>query len=229
MKTIGLIGGVGWPSTLKYYRLFNELTNETLGGSNTARVLVSSLNFAEIHERQAEDKWDEIASILSQEAVKLEAIGADFVMIGANTLHKVAPQVSQSIGIPLIHVAEEVGRQIEEQNLFKVALLGTRFTMKEDFYKDVLSKFGIEVITPEGDDFEEINRVIYEELVKGKTLEASKKRYLEIIGRLQKKGAKGVILGCTEIELLISEEDLSIPAFKTVEIHARAAVKRANL
>jgi len=227
MKTIGLIGGLTWYSTLDYYRLLNELANKELGGTHAAKIILNSVDFGEIKVLTEKLDWDSIADIICKAAKIIESAGAGCLMIGANTMHKIADEVQAAVRIPVIHVADAVAVSIKAKNLKKVALLGTKYTMQLDFYKNRLAKAGIEVIIPNHADVEFINRSIYTEFSKGIFLQETKKQYLQIINTLMEKGARGVILGCTEIPILIKQEDCSIPVFDTAFIHADAAVKFA--
>ena len=225
MKTIGIIGGISWLSSMEYYRLLNEEVNKRLGGVHAGKIILYSVNFAEIKVLTAEDRWDEIAKIINDAARKLEQAGADCILIGANTMHKIANEIQQTIKIPVIHIAEATATQIKKQQLKIVALLGTKYTMQLDFYKDKLSAQGITTIIPgEKEEIEFINTTIYEEMGKGIFLPATKQKFLEIINNLIKKGAEGIVLGCTEIPLLIKQEDCSVPVFDTTQIHSTAAV-----
>ncbi|HKO81843.1 MAG TPA: aspartate/glutamate racemase family protein [Chitinophagaceae bacterium] len=228
MKTIGLIGGISWLSSMEYYRLLNEEVNKRLGGVHAGKIILYSVNFAEIKVLTAEDRWEEIAMIVNDVARKLEQAGADCILIGANTMHKIADEIQQNIGIPIIHIAEATALQVKKQHLKKVALLGTKYTMQLDFYKDKLSAQGITAIIPEDDEeIEFINTAIYEEMGKGIFLPATKQKILDVINSLIKKGAEGIVLGCTEIPLLIKQEDCSVPVFDTTQIHSTAAVNFA--
>lgn len=222
MKTLGLIGGLTWHSTVDYYRLINRMINERLGGHHSANLLLCSVNFAEYLPRDEEDWWQDTARRLTAIAQTLEKGGADALVLCANTAHKVAPQIQAGIGIRVIHIADATA--IKPFNLTCVALLGTRFTMKEAFYPDRLRQAGIETIVPEADDREFINNSIFNELGKGILLPATRDRYSRIIDDLRGRSAQGVILGCTEIPLIIKQEDFSIPLFDTTHIHATAAV-----
>ena len=224
MKTIGLIGGLTWLSTLDYYRLLNEKINEKLGGVESGRIILYSVNFAEIKILTENGQWDAIANIIGEAARKLEQAGADCIIVGANTMHKIADEIQSCINIPLIHIAEVTAAQIKKQNLGTVALLGTRYTMQFDFYKKKLANLGIVTIIPADDEMEMINTAIYSEMSKGIFLPVTKQKILAIIDELVKKGAEGVILGCTEIPILIKQEDCTVPVFDTTQIHANAAV-----
>lgn len=227
MKTIGLIGGMSWESTLSYYQIINEKTKELLGGLHSAKILMYSVDFAEIEEYQAKGEWDKSAKTLSDIAVNLEKAGADFIVICTNTMHKVVPQISNKISIPIIHIAEATAKAIKRENLHKIALLGTKYTMTQDFYKQKLIDNDIEVIVPGDEDIEVVNDIIYGELCLGEINSISKEKYINIIAKLQKQGAEGVILGCTEIGLLVSQADISLPVFDTTQIHAQEVAKIA--
>ncbi len=227
MKTIGLIGGMSWESTVSYYKIINEKTKELLGGLHSAKILLYSVDFAEIEEYQAKGEWDKSANILADIAVNLENAGADYIVICTNTMHKVAPQISERISIPIIHIAEATAKAIKIQGLKKIALLGTKYTMTQDFYKEKLIANHIEVMIPNEEDIEVINDIIYGELCLGKISSTSKEKYMEIIGKLGKQGAEGVILGCTEIGLLISQADTVLPVFDTTKIHAEEVARIA--
>jgi len=227
MKTIGLIGGITWLSTLDYYRLLNQKINQQLGGVNSAKLIISSVNFDEIKTLTLANDWDGLTVIMSKEAKKLEEAGADCILIGANTMHNIADEVQASINIPLIHVAEETGKEITRLQLKKVALLGTKYTMQLPFYKNKLAAQGIETIIPNETHIEYINSAIYNEMGNGIFLPERKEGFIEIINQLKSEGAEGVILGCTEIPILIKQEDSPIPVFDTTAIHAAAAVNFA--
>lgn len=227
MKTIGLLGGMSWESTVTYYQLINEVIKKELGGLHSAKVLLYSVDFSEIEECQANGDWDKSAAILSGAAQALERAGADFVVICTNTMHKVAPQIQSRLGIPIIHIAEATAGKLNECGITKVALLGTKYTMTQDFYKEKLISAGIEVVIPDAPDIETVNDVIYNELCLGIISPQSKEKYLRIIDRLSAQGAQGVILGCTEIGLLIQQDDLSLPVFDTAQIHAVKAALSA--
>jgi aspartate racemase len=224
MKTIGIIGGLTWHSTLDYYRLLNELTNKKLGGNHSAKIFLYSVDFAEIEVLTKKQDWDAIAVIICKAAKTIETAGADCLLIGANTMHNVADEVQASINIPLIHIADAVADAIRVKGLKKVALLGTKYTMQLDFYKHRLSTAGIEVIIPGDADIERVNDAIYNEFGKGIFLPERKAQFLDIIETLRLQGAEGVILGCTEIPILVKQADCSIPVFDTAFIHAEAAV-----
>lgn len=229
MKTIGLIGGMSWESTVSYYRLINEKIKEKLGGLHSAKILLNSVDFQEIEECQARGDWEKSAEILTEAALSLEKAGADFIVICTNTMHKVAPQIQAKISLPILHIAEATAEKLKENHISKVALLGTKYTMQQDFYKSKIAESGIEVLIPDEQDIELVNHVIYDELCLGIISQDSKQAYQKIITDLASKGAQGVILGCTEIGLLIQEGDTEIPVFDTTQIHAvKAALKAIN-
>lgn len=227
MKTIGLIGGLSWLSSIEYYRMLNEMVNERLGGVHAGKIIMYSVNFGEIKTLTEEGRWDEIAKMIGAIAQKLEQAGADCILIGANTMHKIAGEIQQTINIPVIHIAEVTAIQIKKQQLKKVALLGTKYTMQLDFYKNKLAAQGITTIIPGEQEIEFINTAIYTEMGKGIFLPATKEKLLDIISKLIRQGAEGIILGCTEIPLLIKQEDCSVPVFDTTKIHSTAAVEFA--
>jgi aspartate racemase len=224
MRTIGLIGGLSWLSTIDYYRAINEQINQRLGGVHAGRIILYSLNFGEIKELTMRDDWPAMTRLVADAAKKLQQSGADCILIGANTMHKIAPQVQEAIQVPLIHIAEVTAAVVREQPIKKVALLGTKYTMQLDFYPDALRQYGIETIIPAEKDRDYIHATIYNELGKGIFTEEIRNRYKEIINRLVQQGAEGVILGCTEIPLLIKQKDSPVPVFDTALIHATAAV-----
>lgn len=225
MKTIGLIGGMSWESTVTYYQLINETVKKELGGLHSAKILLYSVDFAEIEEYQAKGQWDKSGEILGQVAANLEQAGADFIVICTNTMHKVVPQIQKKIRIPVLHIAEATAEVLKEKGIDKVGLLGTKYTMTQNFYKNKLLDAGIEVVIPDACDVETVNDVIYQELCLGVIREDSKQKFVQIIEKLREDGAQGVILGCTEIGLLIRQADTSLPVFDTTQIHAeRAAI-----
>jgi len=223
MKTIGLIGGMSWESTVTYYQIINETIREELGGLHSARILMYSVDFAEIERSMSAGDWDRCAAILADAAKRLEAAGADFILICTNTLHKVAPEVSKQLSIPLLHIAEAAAAKLTEAGISTVGLLGTGFTMTQTFYSDVLAKHGIRVIIPEGGDIRRVNDIIFDELCVGISKEESRKAFSRIMADLRVRGAQGIVLGCTELGLLIRPEDSGLPLFDTAVIHARAA------
>lgn len=223
MKTIGLIGGMSWESTVTYYQIINATVKEKLGGLHSAKLLLYSVDFAEIEACQANGEWDRSANILADAAKILEKAGADFILICTNTMHKVAPQIQKQIRIPIIHIADATADTLEQNSIKKVALLGTKYTMTQDFYKEKLKARGIAVIIPNAADVELVNHIIYDELCLGIISDESRKQYIRIIEQLKSNGAEGVILGCTEIGLLIHQKDSSLPVFDTTQIHAQKA------
>lgn len=227
MKTIGMIGGMSWESTVTYYKTVNEIVKQTLGGFHSAKILLYSVDFAEIEGCQARGDWEKSAEILSKAAKNLEKAGADFIVICTNTMHKVAPQIQSRINIPIIHIAEVTALELKLHNISKVALLGTKYTMTQDFYKEKLEYAGITVLIPDEQDIETVNDIIYNELCLGIISEESKEKYRCIIKALAKQGAGGVILGCTEIGLLIQQEDIDLPVFDTTQIHATKVARLA--
>ena len=228
MKTIGLIGGMSWESSLEYYRIINEQVKEKLGGHHSAKSLMYSLDFDLIEKLQQQEKWDELTSIMIKAAQGLEKGGADFVLICTNTMHKMAEDVQDNINIPLLHIADTTAERIKEKDLKKIGLLGTNFTMEEDFYKGRLTnKHGLEIIVPKKEYRQIIHQIIYQELCLGEIKPSSKDQYIEIINKLVDSGAEAVILGCTEIPLLVQQEDVNIPLFDTTSIHAETAVEFA--
>ncbi len=228
MKTIGMIGGMSWESSIEYYRIVNQTVREKLGGLHSARSIMYSVEFAEIEELQHQNCWDELTSIMIEAARSLESAGADFVIICTNTMHKLYTSVQNNIKIPMLHIADATAEKIKAESIDRIALLGTRFTMAEDFYKGrLVDKYGLEVIIPPEDAMAIVHRVIYDELCAGIIKAESKQRYAEIIQDLVAHGAGGVILGCTEIGLLVKPEDSPVTLFDTTAIHARAAVEYA--
>ena len=225
MKTIGLLGGMSWESTQGYYRAINEGIKARLGGLHSAQIAMYSVDFQPIETLQHEGDWDGTAVILADAAKRIAAAGADCLLICTNTMHKVVPQVEAAVDIPILHIADATAEVLLDRNIGKVGLLGTGFTMEQDFYKGRLAeKFGLEVITPNTDDRAIVHRVIYEELCLGKIEQQSKADYLRIIALLAEQGAEAVILGCTEIGLLVSQNDTGVPLVDTTMIHAQAAV-----
>ena len=223
LKTIGLIGGMSWESTVTYYKIINETVKEKLGGLHSAKCILYSVDFQEIEECQANGNWEKSGEILGEAAYNLEKAGADFIVICTNTMHKVVNQIKEKISIPILHIAEMTAEKILEKGLKNIALLGTKYTMEQDFYKSKLIEKGINVIIPDKNDIEIINKVIYDELCLGTINSNSKKKFLEIVDKLRNKGAEGIILGCTEIGLLIKNEDTDVPLFDTAIIHAEQA------
>jgi len=228
MKVIGLIGGMSWESSAEYYKILNETVKERLGGLHSAKCIMYSVDFEEIEQLQHAGKWEEATTYMIDAAQRVEKAGADFVLICTNTMHKMADDVQSAIGIPLLHIADATAEKINEQGLNTVGLLGTKFTMEEDFYKGRLKeKFGLAVVVPEEDERTTVHDIIYNELCLGKIRESSREKMKKSIEHLVSKGAEGVILGCTEIPLLVKQKDAAVPLFDTTLIHAQAAVDRA--
>lgn len=223
MKTIGLIGGMSWESTVTYYQIVNETVKRELGGLHSAKVLLYSVDFAEIEEYQTKGEWDKSAAVLAEAAQNLEKAGAGFIIICTNTMHKVAPVIQKKISIPIIHIAEATADALKENGIEKVGLLGTKYTMTQEFYKSKLIEAGIEVVIPDEAGVTVVNDIIYNELCLGIISEESRKKFVNIINQFEKAGAQGVILGCTEIGLLIHQKDVEIPVFDTTQIHATKA------
>ncbi|TVQ67326.1 MAG: aspartate/glutamate racemase family protein [Oceanospirillales bacterium] len=224
MKTLGLLGGMSWESTQTYYRLINQKVKEELGGLHSAKLILYSIDFAEIEVLQRQGDWQATAEILINAATSTEAAGADLLLICTNTMHKVANQIEQAINIPLLHIADATAQALKQDAITSVGLLGTRFTMEQAFYRERLEQQGIEVLIPNDSQREVIHSVIYQELCLGVINPDSKKAYLEIVESLAARGAQGVILGCTEIGLLIQRSDTSVKLYDTTEIHANQAV-----
>jgi len=228
VKTIGLIGGMSWESSIEYYRIINETTRTKLGGLHSAKSLMYSVDFAEVEILQHQGKWAEAADMLVDAAKRLENGGADFIVLCTNTMHKVAEEIQASVQIPLLHIADATAQVVKDSGIRAIGLLGTRFTMEEEFYTGRLSQqYGLQVHIPNAQEREVIHRVIYDELVVGEIKQHSKEQYLGIIERMLAQGAEGVILGCTEIGLLIHKQDSRVPLFDTTRIHAEAAVEYA--
>ncbi len=228
MKILGLIGGMSWESTIPYYRMINQHVKEQLGGLHSAKIILYSVDFHEIEQLQAKGDWQTAGQVLSDAAVSLKRAGADVIVVCTNTMHKVADEIETACGLPLLHIADATAAQIKQQGISKIGLLGTRYTMEQDFYRGRLTqKHHIDVITPNSADREIINRIIYEELCLGITSEMSRQEYRRIIGHLEEQGAQGVIFGCTEITLLVNAQDARVPVFDTTAIHAKAAAQYA--
>jgi aspartate racemase len=228
MKTIGLIGGMSWESSLEYYRIINETVKEKLRGFHSAKIAMYSVDFEEVEKLQRQGNWDEATRLMIDAAQRIEKAGAEFVVICTNTMHKMAEEVQKSIDIPLLHIVDVTAEKIKGQGIRKVGLLGTRFTMEEDFYKGrLLKKHEIEVIIPEEEERVRIHNILYDELCLGEIKKLSRDKFKEIIENLVARGAEGVILGCTEIPLLVNQEDYEIPLFDTTAIHAITAVEYA--
>ena len=228
MKTIGLLGGMSWESTALYYKLINEEVKKELAGLHSAKVVIYSVDFDEIEKLQHLGAWDETAKILGQAAKNIQNASADFLVICTNTMHKVAPLIEEHIDIPILHIADATGKKLQNENIKKVGLLGTAFTMKQDFYKERINKnFDIEVLIPSEEDMTIVHKIIYEELCLGLIREDSKKEYLRIIDILASKGAQGIILGCTEIGMLVNQADTQVKLYDTTVIHSLEAVAEA--
>ena len=228
MKTIGMIGGMSWESTVPYYRIANETVAKRLGGLHSAKILLASVDFAEVERFQREGDWDGAGRLLAETARSLERAGADFLVLCTNTMHRVADAIEAAVRIPLLHIADAAAGEIRAQGLGRVGLLGTRFTMEQDFYRARLrERHGIEVVVPPAADRELVHRVIYDELCLGKVLEPSREAYRRIIRDLSAAGAQGIVLGCTEIPMLVGAGDAPVPVFDTTAIHARKAAEWA--
>jgi aspartate racemase len=228
VKTIGLIGGMSWESTALYYRIINETVREQLGGLHSAPLVLWSVDFAEIERLQAAGDWQQAGRILGQAAAALERAGAEFLVMTTNTMHLVAPAIEAAVGIPLLHIADPTGEALVRAGVTTVGLLGTGFTMEQPFYADRLrSEFGLEVLVPPADDRAVVHRIIYEELVLGDIRDSSREAYRGVMRRLVEAGAQAIILGCTEITLLVDQDDATVPLFDTTALHAAAAVERA--
>lgn len=228
MKTIGLIGGMSWESTVPYYRQINELTKERLGGLHSARIILYSVDFHDIERLQQAGRWSEAGAVLAGVAGALERAGADLLVLCTNTMHKVAPAIEAAVRIPLLHIADATGEEIKRAGISTVGLLGTRFTMEQGFYKDRLRQnFGLRVLVPGETDRSLVHRVIYDELCLGKIVDGSRSEYQRVMAELVDEGAEAIILGCTEITLLVGQEDAAVPLFDTTRIHARRAAEWA--
>lgn len=225
MKVVGLIGGMSWESSSEYYRIINEITRARLGPLYSAKSLMYTVNFHDVKEMQHAERWGDAAAVLVDAAERLERGGADCVVICTNTMHKLADQVQAAVEIPLIHIADATAEKVRAEGIKKVGLLGTAFTMEQDFYKGRLAqKFGLEVVVPEASKRQLVHRIIYDELCQGEILAASKAQFVDTIDELVEDGAEGIILGCTEITLLVGQNDASVPVFDTTALHAEAAV-----
>ncbi|QNN51833.1 aspartate/glutamate racemase family protein [Nocardioides mesophilus] len=227
MKTIGLIGGMSWESSIEYYRLINEEVRRRLGGLHSAECVMYSVDFADIEAMQAEGRWDDAGSRLAEVARRLELAGADFLVLCTNTMHKVADAVENAVSVPLLHLGDTTADAVLRAGVQRVGLLGTGFTMEQEFYRDRLASHGLDVSVPGPEDRDLVHRVIYDELCLGVVRDESRRAYQQVIGRLIDAGAQGIILGCTEIELLIGQEHVAVPVFPTTRLHAEAAVAAA--
>ncbi|WP_329351514.1 aspartate/glutamate racemase family protein [Vibrio natriegens] len=228
MKTVGMLGGMSWESTASYYKALNEGVKSRLGGLHSAKICLYSVDFDEIEKLQHQGKWSETALILAEAAKSVERGGADFLMICTNTMHKVVPEIESQISIPILHIADATAESLVQNGVTKVGLLGTRFTMEQDFYKGRISeKFGIDVVVPTADEQTVVHDIIYQELCLGEIKTESRDRYLKIIANLHAQGAQAVVLGCTEIALLVKQSDTTVPLYDTTEIHAAHGVEWA--
>jgi aspartate racemase len=228
MKVIGLLGGMSWESSIEYYRIINQVTRQKLGGLHSAKSVMASVDFASIEELQSQDRWEDAAQELIASALQVQAAGADFLLIATNTMHKVYPQIQAALDIPVLHIADATGLKIKQAGLQKIGLLGTIYTMQQDFYKGRLEeKYGLEILVPGSSDQQQVNQIIFEELVLGRIEEGSRKIYRQVIQSLIGMGAEGVILGCTEIPLIINPGEFDVPIFDTTYIHAEMAVEIA--
>jgi len=224
MKMIGLLGGMSWESTALYYRLANELVRDRLGGLHSARILLHSVDFAEIESLQFAGEWDAAGEILAVAAQGLETAGAELIVLCTNTMHLVAPAIEAAIGVPFLHLADTTADAVRSEGITKVGLLGTIFTMERDFYRERLASHGLEVLVPDAGDRRRISGIVYDELCLGIVTEESRSVYLEVIDRLIADGAEGIVLGCTEIEMLIDQSHTNVPVFPTTRLHVQAAV-----
>lgn len=224
MKKLGLIGGISWVSTADYYKFINEGINKKLGGVNFAECMIYSFNYNDIKNNNENNDWETTFTMLSKACLSLKNSGAEAIILCANTMHLIADRIQESVDLPLIHIATEAAKEIQKSNIKRVGLLGTKFTMELDFFKDKLTDLNIETIIPDADDREFIHETIFNELGKGLILESTKQRYLSIIEKLIDNGAEGIILGCTEIPLLVKQEEVKVPVFDTALIHSNAAV-----
>lgn len=227
MKTIGLLGGMSWESTAEYYRLANELVRDQLGGLHSAKILMHSVDFAEIEAMQVEGRWDDAGALLADAAERLQGAGAGLIVLCTNTMHKVAAPIEAAVSVPFIHLGDTTAEAVKAAGITRVGLLGTIFTMEQDFYVDRLSQHGLDVVLPGPEDRNRVSEIIYDELCLGVVRDESRAFYLKAIQRLQADGAEGVILGCTEIELLIDQSHVELPVFPTTALHVQAAVRLA--
>jgi aspartate racemase len=228
MKTIGLLGGMSWESSIEYYRIINQVTRQKLGGLHSAQSVMVSVDFAPIEDLQRQDRWEEAARALTASALQIQAAGADFMLIATNTMHKVYPQIQQALKIPVLHIADATAVKTSQAGLSRLGLLGTIYTMQQDFYKGRLEqRFGLQIMVPEVEDQKMVNQVIFEELVVGRFEEQSRINFQNVIQRLIARGAEGVILGCTEIPLIVNQDLYEVPLFDTTYLHAEMAVEIA--
>ncbi|MGK0716288.1 aspartate/glutamate racemase family protein [Leucobacter sp. W1153] len=227
MKTIGLLGGMSWESTAVYYQIANQLVRERMGGLNSANILLDSLNFAEVAKLQQADEWSQAAELLARHATRLERAGADMILICTNTMHLLYDRVRDAVGVPVLHIGDTVAAAAQDQGVHKVGLLGTAFTMEKEFFRDRIEGHGLEVIVPDPADRALVHRAIFEELAVGIISDSTRAMFRRIMGQLVAAGAQGIILGCTEIELIVGSEDCTVPVFPTAKIHIEAAVDAA--
>jgi aspartate racemase len=228
MKTIGLVGGMSWESTVEYYRIINEMVKKKLGGFHSAKIVMVSVDFAEIETLQHRGDWDRAEVLLVQATRRVEAAGADFALLCTNTMHRVFDGIQKGVHIPLLHIADVTGREIKVRGLTRIGLLGTRFTMEQEFYKGKLAKdYGLDVLIPDEEERKAIHAILYNELCLGTVKDASRDVFRKIIGGLEARGAQGIVLGCTEIPLIVKQKDYALPLFDTTDLHARAAVDYA--
>ena len=227
MKTIGLLGGMSWESSVHYEELINTSVRERLGGVHSADLVIRSYDFAMIEKLQSNDEWDEAGKVLARDAQALVSVGAELIVLCTNTMHKVSDKIEAAIDVPFVHLADATAAAVQKEGLTTVGLLGTRFTMEQGFYRERLESHGLTVLIPNDDERTVIHNVIYDELVRGELNRSSREEYLDIIDRLGSRGAEGVIAGCTEIELLVTEDDVFLPFFATTQIHAEAVVEVA--
>lgn len=227
MKKAGMLGGMSWESSLEYYRIMNEQVKSILGGSHSAKCIMSSFDFNEIEELQHKGAWEELTSVMVSEAESLKKAGAEFIVICTNTMHLMAPDIEENTGLTVVHIAKATGEEIIRRNVNKVLLLGTKYTMEGTFYRECLEEKGIEVIIPDEEDRQIVHDIIYNELIVGEIKDNSKNSYIKIIEKAMKNGATGVVLGCTEIPLLIKQGDVDVEVFDTTDIHSKAAVEFA--
>ncbi|WP_461215961.1 aspartate/glutamate racemase family protein [Lacticaseibacillus sp. GG6-2] len=227
MKTIGLLGGMSWESTVTYYQAINQYVQARLGGVHSAKMVITSGDFAELAAMQERGDWDAASAWLNAQAKALQKAGADFLIIGANTMHKVAPQLQAAVALPVLHIADATIAALQKAGITKVGLLGTKYTLTQAFYKDRIKAAGIDVLTPHAAEIDTVNHIIYAELCAGQIVPASKATLLDLIADMQAAGAQGVILGCTELDLLVKATDVTLPVFDTTLIHAQAAAAKA--
>ncbi|TMW70298.1 aspartate/glutamate racemase family protein [Alteribacter natronophilus] len=222
MKTIGMIGGMSWESTQIYYRMLNELTRRHLGGLHSASCIIHSVDFAPVEKMQSDGNWGEAGKLLASIAVNLEQAGADAIVITSNTMHKLAPEIGKACSLPLLHIGDAVAENVKKREIGRVALLGTRYTMEEPFMKERLEEHGLEVFTPDSNDRDLINHIIFQELCVGKVRDISRKRMLQVIEKLYDEGIHGIVLGCTELHMLVKQEELNLPLFDSTQLHVES-------